>query len=108
MQTDDFMEFSGPLEAKLSSLDDSELLIKPENIDETKVPGYYKNKFKFKIKSLNSFIDKIKRAEVCRKFLRYNDPDYAGLASIFKDFYEHLRWELEKDPILNQDVSENL
>jgi len=72
------------------------------------VPGYYTAKFKFKVRSLNTFITAVMRSEICQKFLRKNDHDFAGLAIVFKKFYGRLQSELESEPHLNRNVSENL
>ena len=77
-------------------------------VDVSLIPGYYKHKYKFKVESVQDFVGKVRKAAICDKFFSYNDQQFAGLASLFQDFYEYVREELEKDPLLNKNVNENI
>ena len=57
---------------------------------------------------MNDFVSKVRKTQMCDKFLQQSDLKYAGLSDLFQDFYEEVREELEKDPLLNKHVNENM
>ena len=79
-----------------------------QQVDLTLIPGYYKNKYKFKVESVNDFVCKVRKVDICGKFFSYNDQQFAGIAQLFQDFYGYVREELEKDPLLNKNINENM
>ena len=43
------------------------------------VPGYYENKVKYKVKTVNDFISKLRKTAICDKFFSQNDLKFAGM-----------------------------
>ena len=55
--------------------------------DITKIPGYYQKKFKYKVENVNDFVAKLRKAASCSKFFSHDNPDFAGIKQLFRDFY---------------------
>ena len=70
-------------------------LLEPE-----KVHGYYQEKKKYKVKTVNDFIQKLRRTELCLGFFAQNNIQYAGMQKLFQKFYELTRKKLKEDEIL--------
>lgn len=86
----------------------SEVVEERVKIDLTSIQGYYKNKYKFRVESVNDFVSKVRKTDMCAKFFQQNDLKFAGLSQLFQDFYEYVKYELEKDPLLNKNINENM
>ena len=43
------------------------------------VQGYYQNKVKYKVKTVNDFISKLRKTAICDKFFSQNDLKFAGM-----------------------------
>ena len=77
-------------------------------VDKTKIPGYFEKKYKYKIINVNDFVAKLRKAAICFNFFSYDDPDYAGIRVLFRDFYAKVQDKLEQDPLLCRDLTENM
>ena len=44
-----------------------------QKVDVTLIPGFYKDKYKFKVVNVVDFVNKVKKVGFCDKFFSYND-----------------------------------
>ena len=67
------------------------------------IKGYYQNKTKYKVKTVNDFISKLRKTAICDKFFSQNDKEFAGMQELFHKFFELTRVKLMKDPLLGSE-----
>ena len=67
------------------------------------VQGYYQNKVKYKVKTVNDFISKLRKTAICDKFFSQNDLKFAGMQELFQKFFELTRRKLMEDPLLGSE-----
>lgn len=68
-----------------------------EEMQAHEVPGYYIKKVKYNVKTVNDFINKLRRTSVCDKFFLQNEPDFCGLKQLFQKLFDTTRQALRED-----------
>ena len=72
------------LSARFRKSDGSEM--QPEEVQ-----GYYKNKIKYSVKTVNDFIMKTRKTAVLDKFFKQSDLNFSGLKKLFDKLFRIIR-----------------
>ena len=72
------------LSARFRKPDGSEM--QPEEVQ-----GYYKNKIKYSVKTVNDFIMKTRKTAVLDKFFKQSDLNFSGLKKLFDKLFRIIR-----------------
>lgn len=74
-----------------------------QELDLTKIPGYYRNKHSHTVVTAHDFMQKIRKTGVLTKYFSSPDPEFAGIRIAFDSFYEKLTKHLQNDESMAKD-----